>query len=100
MISVNTSKLCEGISEMLINEKLELISSPNPTISTSYIYLKNNYSKKVLVTIYNTIGRVISSNNMEVIDNKIQIDLLNQPIGMYHINVFGNSSATVKIIKQ
>jgi glycosidase len=99
-ISINTSKQCEGKSEILIHEKLELIGAPNPTISTSYIYLKNNYSKKVLVTIYNTIGRVISSNHMEVIDDKIQIDFTNKPIGMYYINVTGNSTATVKIIKQ
>jgi hypothetical protein len=71
---------------------------PNPTKGKFTIELENT-SKNSLIVISDLVGKVIFSKT--IIDNTLQIDISNQPKGIYLVKIInGNNVTTQKIVYQ
>lgn len=76
----------------------DVIIYPNPNAGSFAIELENT-SKNSLIVISDLVGKVIFSKT--IIDNTLQIDISNQPKGIYLVKVInGNNVTTQKIVYQ
>ena len=81
------------------NSKLATSIYPNPTNGMVTLQLNSAKNKVVTIEIINVVGEVIYSLTKNL--SKIDIDLSNQPNGIYLLKVLTNEQQTVgKIIKQ
>jgi poly(beta-D-mannuronate) lyase len=73
---------------------------PNPTQGSFELAIKSPLNE-LAVTIYSIRGQKISEGVYPVVFGKVQLQLNNQPSGMYIVKInAGNSSTAYKIIKQ
>ena len=86
------------INEYSLNLNYSLIKSniiyPNPTNGGVQIYLKNNSINRFIIT--NSIGQIILKD--EILNSKIQLDLSDQPKGIYFINFISDDNLETKQI--
>lgn len=87
-------------SVMLSNdnfEKLDFSFSPNPSKDYIVINLNNKFTENIIVEIYNEIGQICKTSNLNH-NNKIEIN--NLPCGIYIIKIKAeNEILTKKFIK-
>jgi hypothetical protein len=73
--------------------------SPNPTTGSFY-YTFNNLTPQYL-TLTNVVGQVVLSKNNEAIINNGELNLANQPSGVYYLTIKAKEGFAVKkIVKQ
>jgi hypothetical protein len=85
-----------GIEKQKANKRVSIF--PNPTKGKFTIELENT-SKNSLIVISDLVGKVIFSKT--IIDNTLQIDISNQPKGIYLVKIInGNNVTTQKIVYQ
>jgi hypothetical protein len=99
LLEVKTAKPCEGIYKTQIDGSLvSAVASPNPTTGTTGITVPLA-KREVLVDIYTLNSQLISTKTYTVTDGKVQINLENQPNGIYIAKINLDTPIYVKIIK-
>ena len=99
VVEVKTAVNCEGIYSKGIETLGEFKVYPNPTkglVEISLPIAKN----EVVVSIFNSSSQLISTKTYSVIYGKIQLDLTNNPNGLYFAKIDIEKPVTLKIIKQ
>lgn len=98
-IEVTTDIICEGIFSKVI-ETTDLFSAfPNPTNGSFEITIPSILTE-VFVEIYNMSGQLISKQNYRNDYGKIQLNLDNNPKGVYAVKLHIDKPILLKIIKQ
>ena len=90
-----------AIDNFISNSATTIVAFPNPTTSSFTIDTKSNDSEYNL-SIYNIDGKFITSKFEKTNDNLMQVDLEQQPVGLYLVilyNKINNKYEYLKIIK-
>jgi hypothetical protein len=99
LLEVATSKSCEGVYSKSITLLNDFIVYPNP--STGVFEISTPITeKKVLISIYNIQSQLISQKSYPVSYGKVNLDISNQPTGIYIAKIHLDKPVTLKIIKQ
>ncbi|MFD1294521.1 alpha-amylase family glycosyl hydrolase [Lutibacter holmesii] len=99
LIEVKTAVVCEGILSIQVDYLQQVTAYPNPT--TGFIEVSGAFTQKeVTIEIYNMQSQLISSKNYPVIHGKVQINIENNPKGLYLARIKISKPYTFKIIKQ
>jgi len=86
-------------NEELSNSEDFIEIFPNPTKGQLIVELPNNGSNTVVI--YNSIGEIVFTSNIDGKTGKYAIDIEDQPAGIYHMNIINDESIlSKKIIKQ
>jgi hypothetical protein len=98
-IVVKTNVECEGV----YTEKIQLFDTvavyPNPSEGLFSIPIVTN-DKKVTISVFNNVSQLVLSNAYEVINSRVQINLSNNPKGVYFVKVYlDNDNQLFKIVK-
>ena len=99
VINVKTAISCEGVYSKQINLFEELVAYPNPTQGAFEIVLPET-KNEVLVEIFNIQSQLISSKTYPVLYGKVQLNLENNPTGLYFAKVYLEDTKLLKIVKQ
>ena len=99
VISVTTSKDCEGVYVDKVNLKDEVRLYPNPSSSNFNISIPTN-DQEVLVEIYSLSGQLIRAVQMEVRSNQVSIDSAFLAQGVYIVRVGLKKPVNLKLIKK
>ena len=99
LLEVKTAVACEGTFSKEIALVNALSAYPNPTAGLFELALPEN-SSEVLIGLYNIHGQLISEKTYPVQYNKVQMNLENQPTGIYIVKVHLTTPVTLKIVKQ
>lgn len=98
LVEVKTRVVCEGALSQLVSGMFQV--SPNPTKNRFEISMSMPLIE-VPVAIYNVYGQQVSSQVYQVIQGRIQLDLQDQPAGVYFAKMnLNKTSKTLKIIKK
>ncbi|WP_111709433.1 alpha-amylase family glycosyl hydrolase [Lutibacter citreus] len=99
VVSVKSAVTCEGVYSKMIKLTEEIIGYPNPTQGAFEIALPTA-EKKVNIEIYNIQSQLISSKTYPVLSGKVQLNLENNPTGIYIAKVYLEEPISFKIVKQ
>jgi hypothetical protein len=84
------------------NIKIELF--PNPAKESINISLKDNNNKYILTNVYNLEGKLIISLNLQIVNDRFNLDITNLKEGLYMLEIrnFTNSKllGTAKFLKK
>lgn len=69
---------------------------PNPTTEQITVKITNVYNDDVHVVIYNSLGEMVSSTQIKITNQFIQLDVINLPAGMYYLQIGNRSHKFVK----
>jgi hypothetical protein len=98
LVEVTTKYECEG----LFAKKIELFKTvsiyPNPSEGLFTIPIVTN-DKTVKIQVFNNLSQLVQSNNFKVTNSRIQIDLSNNPKGVYFVKVYLDKEYQFKIVK-
>jgi sugar lactone lactonase YvrE len=87
------------IKDVVINDADTVMAYPNPSDGIFEIAVPIS-EKEVSITIYNIYGQLISKRTYLVTDGKVNLDIKNQPIGVYLAKVHLEVPVTLKIVKK
>jgi Leucine-rich repeat (LRR) protein len=101
LVEVKTAKACEGVfSNQEDGDALDLLSGyPNPTSGKFEITLATA-KKEVAIEIFHLDSQLISNGTYTIANGKVQLNLENQPAGLYMVKVNSDQPAYLKIIKK
>jgi 1,4-alpha-glucan branching enzyme len=99
VVAVKTAVTCEGIYSKKIDLFEEIVAYPNPTQGVFEIALPTT-KKEVTIDIYNIQSQLISSKTYPVLYGKVQLNLANNPTGLYFAKVYLEDAKLLKIVKQ
>ena len=99
LLEVKTSNTCEGVYSKSITLLNDFIVYPNPSAGVFEIATPIA-EKQVFISIYNIQSQLISQKSYPVSYGKVNIDISNQPTGIYIAKVHLEKPVTLKIIKQ
>ncbi|WP_372792983.1 thrombospondin type 3 repeat-containing protein [Lutibacter sp.] len=99
LIEVKTAKSCEGVYSKAIELLDGIIAYPNPSNGAFEISLPV-LQKEVIIELYSIQSQLISIKTYPILYGKVQLNLENQPAGIYIVKVQLNSPVTLKILKQ
>jgi Leucine-rich repeat (LRR) protein len=101
LVEVKTAKACEGVfSNQQDGAVLDLLSGyPNPTSGKFEISLATA-KKEVNIAVFTLDSQLISNDTYAVANGKVQLNLENQPTGVYLVKVNLDQPAYLKIIKK
>ena len=99
IVEVKTSVSCEGTYSKTIALLDNLVAYPNPTKGSFEISLPI-LEKEVTIALYTIHSQLISIKTYAVINGKVQLNIENQPTGIYIAKVHLDKPVTLKIIKQ
>ena len=97
-IEVKTAKSCEGTFSKAIQLLDGIIAYPNPSNGVFNISLPI-IQKEVVIELYSIESQLISIKTYPILYGKVQLNIENQPAGMYIARVQLNSPVTLKIVK-
>ena len=94
-----TGNLIESVNELPMEALVSLY--PNPTSGDLNIAFNDNASGNFNIVVYNTLGSVVMTNNIDVTGAVVRtISLENLPTGIYMVEVSGdNGKTSKKVIK-
>ena len=98
LVEVNTNIKCEGVFSKSINLIDSFIAYPNPTKGLVDISLSIS-EREVVIELYNIHSQLISSKSYPVVFGKTQLNIENNPKGVYIAKVLLTSPAVLKIVK-
>ncbi|WP_035646302.1 T9SS type A sorting domain-containing protein [Flavobacterium sp. ASV13] len=102
LLEVATSKACEGVYSKKI-ATLDLYGTleayPNPTSGSFEIEIPTK-DKEVTIELYNFAGQLVSAKNYTIENGKVQLNLENQPSGIYAAKIYFETPEYIKIIKK
>ena len=102
LLEVKTSKACEGIFEMKINNSIKFIASPNPVIDNLRISIPSSINEEqIFVHIYDVSGKLLL-NQVQTKQNSsfIDISFSNLSNGIYFVKLNFDKPEIFKIIKK
>jgi|SaaInl0LU_22_DNA_1037365.scaffolds.fasta_scaffold02131_2 sugar lactone lactonase YvrE len=88
-----------GIEDVVINDVDTILAYPNPSDGIFEIAVPIS-EKEVSIVIYNIYGQLISKRTYPVSYGKVNLDIKNQPVGIYLAKVHLEVPVTLKIIKK
>ena len=99
-VAVKTEFDCEGV----YTKKIQLFDSltvyPNPSQGLFSIPIATN-DKTVKISVFNLSSQLVLSNNYNVINSRVQLDLTNNPAGVYLVKIHLENTAYVfKLVKK
>ena len=98
-IQVESKATCEGKLTKVVGSSFEVKAFPNPT--ADYFELRIPKSKEyVVIELYSQSSGLISSKQYPVVNNKVKMNLENNPSGVYFVRLNLDTPKTVKIIKK
>jgi len=99
LLEVKTAKTCEGVYSKAITTLNDFVVYPNPSTGIFEIAMPIT-EKQVLISIYNIQSQLISQKSYPVSYGKVNLDISNQPTGIYIAKVHLDKPVTFKIIKR
>ena len=102
LIEVATAKACEGVfSKKIATSDLlgTLAAYPNPTSGSFEIEIPSD-KNEVKIELYNFAGQLISNKTYIIENGKAQLNLENQPSGIYAAKIYLETPEYIKIIKK
>jgi subtilisin-like proprotein convertase family protein len=99
LLEVKTAKTCEGVYSKSIALLNDFIAYPNPSNGIFEIAMPIT-NKQVTIALYNVQSQLISQRSYEVTYGKVNLDISNQPTGIYIAKVQLDKPVTLKLIKQ
>ncbi len=99
LLEVKTAKTCEGVYAKSISLLNDFVIYPNPSSGTFEIAMPIT-EKQVVISIYNIQSQLISQRTYPVNYGKVNLDISNQPTGIYVVKVQLDKPVTLKLIKQ
>lgn len=98
-IEIASKATCEGKLTKIVGSSIEIKAFPNPT--TDYFEMLVPDSDKVItIDLYSQTSGLISSKQYPVVNNKVKMNLNNNPSGIYFVRLNLENPKTVKIIKK
>ncbi|WP_298370658.1 alpha-amylase family glycosyl hydrolase [uncultured Lutibacter sp.] len=99
VIEIKSAISCEGVYLKKIQLNDNIVAYPNPTQGAFEIILPE-VKNEVLIEIYNIQSQLISSKIYPVLYGKVQLNLENNPTGLYFAKVYLEDTKLLKIVKQ
>ncbi|UMB61831.1 alpha-amylase family glycosyl hydrolase [Lutibacter sp. A80] len=99
VVAVKTAVPCEGTYTKQINLFEDIIAYPNPTQGSFEIALPTTETA-VTIDIYNMQSQLISSKTYPVLYGKVQLNLENNPTGIYLAKIHLKEAILLKIAKE
>ncbi|MFH6991933.1 T9SS type A sorting domain-containing protein [Flavobacterium sp. FlaQc-48] len=105
LVEVATAKACEGIFAKKVSVSdfdadYQILSAyPNPTSGSFEIEIPG-IKNEVTIELYNFSGQLVSAKTYPVESGKAQLNLENQPSGIYAAKVYLDAPEYIKIIKK
>ena len=99
LIEVKTAISCEGTFLKAIDSFENITAYPNPSKGIFEIILPIS-EKEVVLELYTMGSQLISKDTYQVVNGKVQINLGNQPTGVYVVKIYLNTAASLTIIKE
>lgn len=99
LIEVKTAVSCEGVYSKTVELLEGIVAYPNPSSGSFEISLPVS-EKEVIIELYNIQSQLISVKTYPILYGKVQLDLTNNPAGMYILKVQLDKPVTLKIIKK
>jgi len=105
LVEVTTAKACEGIFAKKVSVSdfdahYQILSAyPNPTSGSFEIEIPTA-KNEVTIELYNFSGQLISAKTYVVESGKAQLNLENQPSGIYAAKIYLDTPEYIKIIKK
>ncbi len=99
VVEVKTAIACEGNFSKTFEMLDAFVAYPNPTKDNLEISLPIS-DKDVTIEIFNNLSQLISKKSYPVVYGKVQIDLTNNPSGLYIAKIQLDKPITLKLIKQ
>ncbi|GAB4487487.1 MAG: hypothetical protein OHK0019_02570 [Saprospiraceae bacterium] len=85
------------------NSLFTLSATPNPTFSTTWLNIESKGAANAQLSVVNLLGTTVQNRDIQLVEgkNQYEINLEQLPAGAYFVRLLsGNSSATVKVVKQ
>jgi len=99
LLEVKTAKSCEGIYSKGIGDLLGVITLyPNPTSGSFEINLPTS-RKEVVIDLYTAASQLISKRTYPVENERVQLNLANEPSGVYIVKIYLDTPENLTIIK-
>ena len=98
-VLIKSSKECEGEIIEIIDSYKDIVAFPNSTSGDFQLLVPENQGN-IFIEIYDVYARLISSKEYNIESGKINLSLLNKPIGVYFVRVMSEEPVTVKVIKK
>jgi Leucine-rich repeat (LRR) protein len=101
LLEVATAKACEGVfSKKIITTDLlgTIAAYPNPTSGSFEIEVPSD-KNEVKIELYNFGGQLVSTKTYIIESGKAQLNLENQPSGIYAAKIYLETPEYIKIIK-
>lgn len=98
LVEVKTAVSCEGVYTKIITLLEELVVYPNPTKGSFEISLPAS-EKEVVIELYTIQSQLVFIKTFPVIYGKVQLNIENQPTGLYIAKVQLDKPVILKIIK-
>ena len=99
LIQVKTNVACEGVFSKNIDLVEKGTAFPNPKKGHLEISVPIS-NKEVTIELYNMQSQLISSKIYPVVYGKVQLNIENNPKGLYIARIITDNPITLKIIKQ
>lgn len=102
LVEVATAKACEGVYSKKISTMDvfgSLTAYPNPTTGSFEIEIPVS-KNEVKIEIYNFGGQLVSTKNYTIENGKAQLNLENNPSGIYAAKIYLDTPEYIKIIKK
>jgi VCBS repeat-containing protein len=99
LLEVKTAKSCEGIYSKGIGDLLGAITLyPNPTSGSFEINLPTS-RKEVVIDLYTAASQLISKRTYPIENERVQLNLGNEPSGVYIVKIYLDTPENLTIIK-
>ncbi len=99
LLQIKTAVACEGV----IAKKIELLEAvvayPNPSNGHYEIALPVSEGQ-VKIEVYNILGKLLESNNYQIISGKVHLNLSDKPNGLYIAKIYLEEPTTLKLLKE
>jgi len=99
LIEVKTAKSCEGVYAKTIELLDGIVAYPNPTNGAFEIALPVSQGE-VTIELYTIHSQLISVKTYPIVYGKVQLNIENQPTGLYLVKALLDNPITLKIVKQ
>ncbi len=99
-VKVSTNLSCQGVFEEQFVLAGEPVVFPNPVTDFAEVFF-GDFQDRVAIRIFGADGRLVQSETKTVIGTKMELDLMQLPVGIYYLQFESPvTKGTVKIIKK